>query len=400
VNRSTRSSGPGVCVTAKAPPQVVVVSVALGVALVALLTDIFTSAEYCPPILYVIGLAVCVWVRDRRIIWVLALAALVLTFLGGLYPYPPENPYSPTAEFWINRVFVAITLGALGLILTSYNALAAAYRTRGEELADANRKLEMARKRAEEASARKTRFMAAISHDIRTPATAIRMLARVIRQVRTDPPRIDDLTLRLESSATALTELLTDALDVAKFESEALTVLDETDFLLSAVIHEAVTMTEPLADAKGLRLGVRDEAAGVHVHADRSRLVRVVVNLLDNAVKFTDAGTVSVHSSIAADGGIRITVRDTGCGIAPEHLARIFDEFFQVRRAARDRDMGRGLGLATCKRLVEAMQGHIDVDSRLGNGTVFTIVFPASRVSARRASPPHRSGVMRLLAKP
>jgi signal transduction histidine kinase len=376
------------------------VSVALGVSLVALLTDIFTSAEYCPPILYVIGLAVCVWVEDRRIIWVLALAAIVLTFVGGLYPYPPADPYNPAAEFWIDRFFVALTLGALGLILTSYNALAAAYRTRGEELAVANTELELARGRAEEASVRKTRFMAAISHDIRTPATAIRMLARVIRHARTDPARVDDLTLRLESSATALTELLTDALDVAKFESEALTVLEETDFPFSAVIHEAVTMTQPLADAKGLRLSVRDEAAGVPIHADRSRLARVIVNLLDNAIKFTDVGTVSVHASIADDGGVRMAVRDTGCGIGPEDLPRIFDEFFQVRRAARDRDMGRGLGLATCKRLVESMQGRVDVDSRLGSGTVFTIVFPASRVPSRRPSVPRRSGVVRYLAKP
>jgi signal transduction histidine kinase len=376
------------------------VSVALGVSLVALLTDIFTSAEYCPPILYVIGLAVCVWVQDRRIIWVLALAAIVLTFLGGLYPYPPTNPIDPAAEFWIDRFFVALTLGALGLILTSYNALAAAYRTRGEELAIANGELELARGRAEEASARKTRFMAAISHDIRTPATAIRMLARIIRHARTDPARVDDLTLRLESSATALTELLTDALDVAKFESEALTVLEETDFPLSAVIHEAVTMTQPLADTKGLRLSVRDEAAGVPIHADRSRLARVIVNLLDNAIKFTDVGTVSVHAGIGDDGGVRMAVRDTGCGIAAEDLPRIFDEFFQVRRAARDRDMGRGLGLATCKRLVESMQGCIDVDSRPGNGTVFTIVFPASRVPSRRPSAPLRSAVVRYLAKP
>ena len=367
-------------------------SVALGVSLVALLTDIFTSAEYCPPILYVIGLAVCVWVQDRRIIWVLALAAIVLTFLGGLYPYPPTNPYNPAAEFWIDRFFVALTLGALGAILTSYNALAAAYRTRGEEL-------ELARARAEEASARKTRFMAAMSHDVRTPATAIRMLARVIRHARTEPARVDDLTLRLESSATALTELLTDALDVAKFETEALTVLEETDFPLAAVIQEAVAMTQPLADTKGLRLTVRDEAAGVAIHADRSRLARVIVNLLDNAIKFTDVGTVSVHVGIADDGGVRMSVRDTGCGIAAEDLPRIFDEFFQVRRAARDRDMGRGLGLATCKRLVESMQGRVDVDSRLGNGTVFTIVFPASRVRSRRPSAPRRSGVVRL-AKP
>jgi signal transduction histidine kinase len=331
--------------------------------------------------LYVIGLAICVWARNRRIIWGLALAAIVLTFLGGLYCYPPANPGSRTTEFWINRVLVALTLGTLGLILTSYNALAAAYRKRGEQLAIANAEIDVARKQAEEASARKTRFMAAISHDIRTPASAIRTLAHVIRKLRTDPARVDDLTIRLESSAIALTELLTDALDVAKFESEALTALNETDFAVSTVIADAVRIVQPFAEEKGLRLTAEDDIAGVLLHADRLRLSRIIVNLLDNAIKFTDAGMVSVHASSADDGGIRIIVRDTGRGIAPEHLVHICDEFFQVRRADRDRGAGRGLGLATCKRLVEAMDGRIEVDSRVGSGTVFTIHFPPSRLS-------------------
>jgi len=367
----------------KPPSQAVAVGAVVAVSLVAVLTDVFTPAEYCPPILYVVALASCVWVRDRRFIRGFAAAAVVLTFLGGFFCYPPQNAYGRTLEFWINRVFVAVTLAGLASILNGYIVLAAAYRARSEELATANGELDRARARAEEASARKTRFLAAVSHDIRTPASAIGILARLIRQARSDPARVDDLTLRLESSAAALTELLTDALDVAKFDTETLMALDESDVAVSRLVRDAAGVVQPLADAKGLCLEVVDDAVGVVLRADRMRLTRVVVNLLDNAIKFTDAGTVAVHAGRTGDGGVRIAVRDTGCGIDPAHRAAIFDEFFQVRRAGRDRRTGRGLGLATCKRLVERMQGRIDVETRAGAGTVFTIVFPAARVSRR-----------------
>jgi signal transduction histidine kinase len=367
--------------------QPVVVFAAAAISLVALFADLFTTAEYCPPILYVIALTLGVQLRDRRIVWSFAAAMVALTFAGGFYCYPPQNPDAPTTEFWINRALVAVALIGIALLLDGYVRLAEAYRHRSEELALANADVEVARKRAEEASARKTRFMAAVSHDIRTPATAIRVLARVIREVRADPARVEDLTLRLESSAAALTELLTDALDVARFDSDTLMDLHESDIVLAAVLDHAVGVVRPLAEAKRLQLAVDDAAAGALLHTDRVRLTRVIVNLLDNAIKFTDAGVVAVDTATETDGGVRIVVRDTGRGIAAADLPHVFEEFFQARGAAPERTTGRGLGLATCKRLIEAMEGRIDVQSRAGVGTVVRIVFPASRVRFAASAP-------------
>ncbi len=351
-----------------------------GVIVSALLIDIFTPAEYCPPILYVIALTLCVSFRDRRLIAALTLLMLGLTFVGGLFCYPPTNPNTPTTEFWINRAIVAIAIVAISGIIRRHIMLVEAYRRRGEELAVATEELERRRRQAEDASARKTRFLAAISHDIRTPANAIRLLARLIRKVRSDPARVDDLTIRLEANTVALSELLTDALDIARFDSEALMTPNEGDVRLSDVLDYVVGIAQPLADAKRLQLSMEVADGDVSLHADRRRVARVILNLIDNAIKFTDAGGVSLTTTESADGGLRLCVRDTGRGIEPENLASIFDEFVQVRRTDRDRVAGRGLGLATCKRLVTAMDGRLEVDSRVGHGTTFTIVFPASRV--------------------
>jgi signal transduction histidine kinase len=126
-------------------------------------------------------------------------------------------------------------------------------------------------------------------------------------------------------------------------------------------------------------------------------LTRVLVNLVENAVKFTDAGTVSVAPQQVPDGTIRIAVTDTGCGIAPDDLPRLFDEFFRVRERRDHHPSGRGLGLATCKRLVEAMGGRLEVQSTLGTGSTFTIVLPASfrRAAREPAATPDDAPVTR-----
>jgi CheY-like chemotaxis protein/anti-sigma regulatory factor (Ser/Thr protein kinase) len=114
------------------------------------------------------------------------------------------------------------------------------------------------------------------------------------------------------------------------------------------------------------------------------KLGRVIANLLGNAIKFTSRGEVRLNASRSGDGGVRIVVSDTGVGISPEHRARIFDEFYQLRNPERDRNKGTGLGLAISKRLMDAMGGMVDVDSTPGKGSAFVVTLPASAVSARR----------------
>jgi signal transduction histidine kinase len=240
------------------------------------------------------------------------------------------------------------------------------------------RELDARRREAEEASVRKTRFLAAVSHDIRTPANAISLLAELIRRTASNPAmasEVPELAQELHGSAMALVNLLGDVLDVARFESGKIEIL-ETDFSLGDLLAEEHRRMQPLAKQKGLGMEYVAPTEPLHVRADRIKLSRVVGNLLGNAIKFTEHGGIVLEASRDAEGWAEIRVTDTGVGIAPEHLRNIFDEFFQLRNPERDRNKGTGLGLTICKRLVDAMGGRLGVQSLPGKGSTFTVTLP------------------------
>jgi signal transduction histidine kinase len=147
------------------------------------------------------------------------------------------------------------------------------------------------------------------------------------------------------------------------------------------MLAETLKAVAPLAHGKGLELAyevrpdVPDDLVG-----DTGRLAQILVNLVGNAIKFTERGEVAVNAHRNGDGTVAISVSDTGCGIPAEHSERIFDEFFQLKNPERDRDKGSGLGLAICRRLAEAMGGTINVDSEPGKGSTFTVLLPAQAV--------------------
>ena len=143
---------------------------------------------------------------------------------------------------------------------------------------------------------------------------------------------------------------------------------------------------QPLAREKGLAMEYAAPPDPVYVRADRIKLSRVVGNLLGNAIKFTERGTVRLEGRRDGDGWAVVRVSDTGIGIAPEHLRNIFDEFFQLRNPERDRNKGTGLGLTICKRLVDAMGGTLSVESKPGTGSTFTVTLPPA--GALPATPP------------
>jgi signal transduction histidine kinase len=244
------------------------------------------------------------------------------------------------------------------------------------------RELDVRRREAEEASVRKTRFLAAVSHDIRTPANAISLLAELIRRTAANPAlvsEIPELARELQQSAAALVNLLSDVLDVARFDSGRIE-LQETEFPLGRLLADEVRGMQPLAREKNLILELEPPDESLWVRADRIKLARILGNLMGNAIKFTESGGVKVAASRGRDGSVHISVSDTGVGIAPEHLRHIFDEFFQLRNPERDRNKGTGLGLTICKRLVDAMEGRLEVQSTPGKGSVFTVTLPASAV--------------------
>jgi signal transduction histidine kinase len=248
-------------------------------------------------------------------------------------------------------------------------------------LRERNEELDRRRRDADEASARKTRMLASASHDIRTPVNNIKLMAEVIRVAATNPSlntKIPDVADRLYSNAVSLDRLISDLLDVAQFDSGRVEVR-ESVFLLNDLLAEVCSDQRTLADAKNLRLVVEAPDREIRVRTDRIKLARVLSNIVGNALKYTRIGSVAVSVSVASD-QVSISIRDSGVGIAPAHLDRIFDEFTQVQDGDRGYGDGWGLGLAICRRLMVALGGSIAVQSEPGRGSIFIVSLPAAAV--------------------
>lgn len=247
--------------------------------------------------------------------------------------------------------------------------------------------LDLRRREAEEASVRKTRFLAAVSHDIRTPANAINLMAEIIRRMAGDVSRaseIAEIAERLQANTHALMELVGDVLDVARFDTGKVELVT-SEFALADLIDQEVRQVQPLARDKGLELTIDPASRPIWLRTDRIKLGRILGNLLGNAIKFTERGGVRIGSEIETEPARRLIIRvdDTGIGIPANHLTWIFDEFAQLHNPARDRAKGTGLGLAICHRLIQLMGGTISVESRVDVGSTFLISLPANLVAMR-----------------
>jgi signal transduction histidine kinase/DNA-binding response OmpR family regulator len=236
------------------------------------------------------------------------------------------------------------------------------------------------------ASQAKSDFLASMSHELRTPLSAILGFSDLMRH---EPAERDQVRVPLEwvehihRGGGHLLALINDVLDLSKVEAGRLDLRRER-IELGTAITELLDGVRPLADRKRLQL-VADVQA-VSVIADRGRLRQILYNLLSNAIKFTpNDGCVRVEVRASAD-EVRISVVDTGVGIAPGDLARVFDEFRQVG-AHEAREGGTGLGLALSRRLVEAHGGRIELESTLGLGSRFTLSFPNTPIEEPTADP-------------
>lgn len=236
---------------------------------------------------------------------------------------------------------------------------------------------------AEENTRQKTRFLAAVSHDVRNPANAINLMAELIQRSGDDPRLASEIPRLAESlrvNTRLLVELVSDVLDLSRFDSGKID-LEESTFDPAELIRAEVGQYEPLAKNAGLALFVETAAPpNLRIRTDRMKLARVLGNLVNNAIKFTEVGSVRTTLRRLVDGSLEIAVQDTGVGIAAEHLEHIFDEFYQIRNPERDRTKGTGLGLAICKRLIDAIGCSLDVDSQLQSGTTFRVRIPAAMI--------------------
>ncbi len=252
-----------------------------------------------------------------------------------------------------------------------------------DRLATANAALELRREEAAEEARRKTRFLSAISHDIRTPVNALVLSCELLRAVGQGDPapgEVHELTEGLLANSASLVELVNDLLDIARYDQGKLEFA-ESEFLLGPFLSATLEAMRPLAGQKRLALIAEIATPAATIQTDRVKLARVVQNLVANAIKFTEAGEIRVAARAGADSGLTLSVADTGVGIPESMRESIFDEFSQLRNPERDRTKGTGLGLAICRRLVTAMGGEIRVATEPGQrGSTFRVSLPPARV--------------------
>jgi len=241
----------------------------------------------------------------------------------------------------------------------------------------AEEELRGARLEAETASRAKSEFLAVMSHELRTPLSAIIGYEELLYDGITGPVNEGQRTQlgRIKASATHLLSLIDEVLTLSRVEAGR-EVTHPERIPVFAALHEASMLTEPLALEKGLELQVKRAPREFEVWADATKLRQILLNLLTNAIKFTDTGTVVLESR-ASNGHVEIIVRDTGIGIAPSDHDRVFDTFWQVEQKSTRKVGGTGLGLSVSRRLARLMNGELTVDSKLGEGSTFTLRLPS-----------------------
>jgi two-component system phosphate regulon sensor histidine kinase PhoR len=221
-------------------------------------------------------------------------------------------------------------------------------------------------------------FVANVSHELRTPVTAVRSAAETLRESALADPdpavpaRFVDIIVR---NAERLQSLIEDLLELSRLESKEFRLRKER-VELSVVANIIMGLFRERADKKGVKLKVELPGDLPALTTDQRALEQVVSNLVDNAVKYCPAGSSVTVSAEKTNGAVKVVVRDTGPGIDPKHVPRLFERFYRVD-AGRSREIGgTGLGLSIVKHLVEAMGGQVTVDSAVGHGSVFSVTLP------------------------
>lgn len=328
------------------------------------------------------------------------LIVLVYTFCVAVIPVLANQPgvFVTYVALCIGPLIVRIAMGgdtysyqlagSLFIITSLTTAIARNYRQslqrvivlkiRADELLDQLRiekqAAEDARREAEIANRAKTQFFTAASHDLRQPLHAMGLFAEALRQ-RTREPEVASLVMSINASVDALEGLFSELLDITRIDSGNIEVHPQ-GFEMADILRKIRLHFEPTAFEKGLALRLRGGQRVVH--GDPMLVERIVRNLVSNAIRYTNDGTVLVACRQRGD-KVLVQVWDTGAGIAPEQQARVFEEFYQVPdrpAVSADQRKGLGLGLAIVKRLAALMNAPLTLRSTPGRGSVFTLELP------------------------
>ncbi|GAB4028882.1 MAG: hypothetical protein Fur0012_02330 [Elusimicrobiota bacterium] len=236
--------------------------------------------------------------------------------------------------------------------------------------------LELSKARAEEADRLKSAFLAVMSHELRTPLNSIIGFTGILLK-ELPGPLTDEQRKQLEmvqTSSRHLLSLINDVLDISRIEAGQMELfLEETDLI--ACIIKSAEIIKPLAEKKGLSLFVDIPKESVKSFTDRRRFEQVLINLLNNAVKFTEKGEVKL-SAVRSEKGLSISVSDTGIGIKEEDMEKLFSPFSQIDTGTDRSHEGSGLGLSICKKLAILLGGEISAESHYAKGSIFRFFIP------------------------
>lgn len=257
--------------------------------------------------------------------------------------------------------------------------------------ADLKREQELidARIEAEESNRHKSEFVARMSHEMRTPLNGVLGIAALLSKSENLNEREKEMVGVIGDSGKVLLRLIDDILDLSRLDAGAFDVIKE-DFELPALVHECIRIIEPSAAEKDLEIRiVSSDAPMPGLYGDPVRIKQILLNLLTNAVKFTDEGYIEVEYGCRVKRDevlVSLGLSDTGVGIDNDKLEQIFNRFYQIDGGATRRHGGAGLGLAITQKLVEIMNGSIQVASQKGHGTTFRIKLPLGYAHSERKS--------------
>src|SRR5712691_5937184 len=300
--------------------------------------------------------------------------AMTLLFVAGEGMEKLLIKQAPDAAFAFRSGFLVVT-GILASYLRGLTVKAeVALHDRLGELQRLYADLAVAHQELLSLDEAKTSFLANVSHELRTPLTSIRAFSEILQSYPDNEETQHEFLQIITSESERLTRLVNDVLDVTKIESGEMEFRDEL-VGATALLDQCGRTFGPIVEQTGLRFRMDVPRDLAPVRGDRDRLQQVVQNLLNNAMKFTVEGTITLRAAVVAH-ELRISISDTGIGIAPADQARVFDKFQQVGDMLTGKPKGTGLGLTICRDIVAHQGGRLTLESQVGRGSTFTISLP------------------------